>query len=167
LVTHVSTPPPRNYAIAAPELRFWQRATWRKKVVPWLFVLPILLINVTVVLGPAISAVYYSMTDWSGIGDATWVGFDNYKRMLLDDSSFGNAFRNNLIWLVMFLTVPIAQLVLTEGWDLGLLSLEDVRRGEGYSAVAGQVRPLGEPHRQILLDFVQQYPALLQGSRLG
>jgi len=65
------------------------------------------------------------------------------------------------------LTVPIAQLVLTEGWDLGLLSLEDVRRGEGYSAVAGQVRPLGEPHRQILLDFVQQYPALLQGSRLG
>jgi len=60
------------------------------------------------VAGPALSAVYYSMTDWSGIGDATWVGFDNYKRMLLDDSSFGNAFRNNLIWLVMFLTVPIA-----------------------------------------------------------
>jgi raffinose/stachyose/melibiose transport system permease protein len=108
LVTHVSTPPPRNYAIVAPELRFWQRATWRKKVVPWLFVLPILLINVTVVLGPAISAVYYSMTDWSGIGDATWVGFDNYKRMLVDDSSFGHAFRNNLVWLVMFLTVPIA-----------------------------------------------------------
>jgi ABC-type sugar transport system permease subunit len=41
---------------------------FRKKVVPWLFVLPILLINVAVVLGPALSAVYYSMTNWSGLG---------------------------------------------------------------------------------------------------
>ena len=29
---------------------------------------PILLINIAVVLGPAVSAFYYSMTEWSGIG---------------------------------------------------------------------------------------------------
>ncbi len=91
-----------------PALRFWQRPTWRRKVVPWLFVLPILLINVIVVLGPALSAFYYSMTQWTGIGQAEWIGLENFRRLLFDDGSFRHAFRNNLIWLLMFLTVPIA-----------------------------------------------------------
>ena len=90
-----------------PDLKFWQRRTWRRKVVPWLFVLPILLINMVVVLGPALAAVYYSMTEWNGIGTAKWTGLDNYKRMLTDDDSFRHAFRNNIVWLVFFLTVPM------------------------------------------------------------
>jgi raffinose/stachyose/melibiose transport system permease protein len=94
-------------AISAPKLRFWQTPRYRKKIVPWLFVLPILLINMLVVVGPAISAVYYSMTDWSGIGDAKWVGLDNYRQLFLHDDSFRTAFKNNLIWLAMFMTVPI------------------------------------------------------------
>jgi raffinose/stachyose/melibiose transport system permease protein len=91
-----------------PELRFWQRATWRRKVVPWLFVLPILLINLIVVLGPAMAAFYYSMTEWNGIGAAKWTGLDNYRRLLTEDPSFPHAFRNNLIWMAFFLTVPMA-----------------------------------------------------------
>ena len=84
-----------------------RRAILRRKVVPWLFVLPILLINLAVVAGPALSAIYYSMTDWNGIGDATWVGLENF-RTLAADPGFRHAFRNNVIWLAMFLTVPIA-----------------------------------------------------------
>ena len=84
-----------------------RRAFVRRKVVPWLFVLPILLINLAVVAGPALSAVYYSMTDWNGIGAATWVGLDNF-RTLAADSGFRQAFRNNVVWLAMFLTIPIA-----------------------------------------------------------
>ncbi len=96
-----------RYAVANPTLRFWQRATWRRRVVPWLFVLPILLINVAVVFGPAVASVYYSMTEWSGIGAAKWIGLDNFRRLASDDSFF-HAFRNNLLWLAMFLTVPVA-----------------------------------------------------------
>src|SRR5688572_27560710 len=88
--------------------RWSSRAFYRRKVVPWLFVLPVLLVNVVVVLGPALSAVYYSMTDWSGIGAADFVGLDNYRTLLFDDPTFWDAFRNNLIWLAIFLTVPIA-----------------------------------------------------------
>jgi raffinose/stachyose/melibiose transport system permease protein len=84
-----------------------RRAFVRRKVVPWLFVLPILLINLAVVAGPALSAVYYAMTDWSGIGPATWVGLANFEK-LTADAGFRHAFRNNVIWLAMFLTVPIA-----------------------------------------------------------
>jgi raffinose/stachyose/melibiose transport system permease protein len=95
-----------RYVVATPTLRLWQRATWRRRVVPWLFVLPILLINVAVVFGPAVAAIYYSMTEWSGIGSAKWIGLDNFRRLLTDDT-FYHAFRNNLLWLAMFLTVPV------------------------------------------------------------
>ncbi|GAB4461662.1 MAG: NUDIX hydrolase [Elainellaceae cyanobacterium] len=54
------------------------------------------------------------------------------------------------------LEVSVEALQLNEGWDLGLLSLEDIRRGDRYSERAGQVRPLGQPHRQILLEFVDR-----------
>lgn len=52
------------------------------------------------------------------------------------------------------LTVGVEQLDLKEGWDLGLWTPEEVRRGDRYSEKAGQVRPLGTPHRQILLEFL-------------
>lgn len=53
------------------------------------------------------------------------------------------------------LTVPISELELNEGWDLGLFSLEDVRRGDRFSDRANQVRPLGAPHQKILLEFYE------------
>ncbi len=54
------------------------------------------------------------------------------------------------------LTVPIQALTLNEGWDFGLLTREDIQRGDRYSAEARQVRPLGVPHQQILLDFLRE-----------
>jgi 8-oxo-dGTP pyrophosphatase MutT (NUDIX family) len=55
------------------------------------------------------------------------------------------------------LTVELNQLVLKEGWDMGLLTPEEIRVGERYSENAGQVRPLGRPHQQILLDFLKRW----------
>lgn len=52
------------------------------------------------------------------------------------------------------LTVPIEQLELNEGWDLGLWTVKDIHKGAKYSAKANQIRPLGTPHRKILLDFI-------------
>lgn len=52
------------------------------------------------------------------------------------------------------LNVAAETLQLNEGWDLGLFTIEDIQRGDRYSDRAGQVRPLGEPHQKILLDFL-------------
>lgn len=79
----------------------------RKKLVPWLFALPTLLISLVVVLGPAISAVYYSMTEWSGVGAAEFTGLENYQRLFFEDRSFRRAFLNNVIYLGIFLTLPM------------------------------------------------------------
>ena len=54
------------------------------------------------------------------------------------------------------LQVDVADLVLNEGWDLALLSPEQIRQGKAYSHRAGYACPLGSPHQQILLDFMTQ-----------
>lgn len=54
------------------------------------------------------------------------------------------------------LTVEVNQLVLNEGWDMGLLTPEQIRQGSSYSARAGQVMPLTPPTQGILLDFIDR-----------
>ncbi|MGE5660221.1 MAG: NUDIX hydrolase [Actinomycetota bacterium] len=54
------------------------------------------------------------------------------------------------------LRVDVKDLSLQEGWDLGLLTPEEIRAGQCYSAKADCVRPLGRPHQGILLDFLAQ-----------
>ncbi|MEH2371496.1 NUDIX hydrolase [Nostoc sp.] len=53
------------------------------------------------------------------------------------------------------LLMELNQLVLNEGWDMGLLTPEDIRQGNCYSQKAGEVRPLGSVHQQIMLDFIE------------
>ncbi len=52
------------------------------------------------------------------------------------------------------LTVEVNQLMLKEGQDLGLFTAEQIRQGNAYSAIAGQLCPLAPPPQQILLDFI-------------
>jgi 8-oxo-dGTP diphosphatase len=54
------------------------------------------------------------------------------------------------------LTVELEDLVLQEGWDLGLWTIDEIQKGERYSKNANQVRSIGLPHHQILLDFISQ-----------
>ncbi|MEH2397885.1 NUDIX hydrolase [Nostoc sp. UHCC 0926] len=53
------------------------------------------------------------------------------------------------------LLVELNELVLNEGWDMGLLTLEDINQGNCYSENAGEVRPLGNVHQRIILDFIE------------
>lgn len=52
------------------------------------------------------------------------------------------------------LLVELNQLVLNEGWDMGLLTPEDIHQGQYYSPIADQIRPIGDIHRRIILDFI-------------
>ncbi len=52
------------------------------------------------------------------------------------------------------LTVKVDALEQTEGWDLGLVSPEEIARGFCYSEKAKGEKALGDIHRRILLDFI-------------
>jgi raffinose/stachyose/melibiose transport system permease protein len=72
-----------------------------------MFMLPLIAVNALVVLVPSLFAVYYSFTDWNGIGGAQWIGLDNYVE-LAGDPDFRNALWHNVLWTVFFLVVPMA-----------------------------------------------------------
>ena len=55
------------------------------------------------------------------------------------------------------LSVPVAQLELNEGQDLGLCSVEDIQRGYKYSTKVEEDRPLGMPHQAVLLRFLERH----------
>jgi raffinose/stachyose/melibiose transport system permease protein len=93
--------------------RGWSR-TWQRTIVPWLFLLPLLLLNAVVVLAPSVGSALYAFTDWSGIGEANFVGLANFQRML-EDRVFYTAFVNNLKFTLIFLTVPVAMGLLGAG----------------------------------------------------
>ncbi len=47
-----------------------------------------------------------SLYAWDGLGDKTYVGFDNYVE-LVDDEAFYTSLKNNVIWLVLYmLAIP-------------------------------------------------------------
>jgi 8-oxo-dGTP diphosphatase len=52
------------------------------------------------------------------------------------------------------LDVGLDQLELNEGWDMDLLSPEQIASGSHYSSRALQQRPLAPSHQQIMLDFL-------------
>jgi len=84
-----------------------RRARRRAAVVGWAFLAPLLLLNLVVVAGPSVATVYYSFTDWSGLGPASFIGLDNYVEAF-GDAKVHEALLHNLIWFVLFLSVPMA-----------------------------------------------------------
>ncbi len=82
------------------------RARRRRGLIAWLFMLPLIAVNLLVVAGPGIFSVLFSFTDWTGIGAAHFTGAANY-RALLHDGEFGRAFLHNLLWTLFFLIVPM------------------------------------------------------------
>jgi raffinose/stachyose/melibiose transport system permease protein len=55
---------------------------------------------------PVLQGMYYAFTDWSGIGAAEFIGLENFYNLFFKDANFRNAFSNNLVWMVIFLTIP-------------------------------------------------------------
>ncbi|HEY7048851.1 MAG TPA: sugar ABC transporter permease [Jatrophihabitantaceae bacterium] len=82
-----------------------RRRKWRRGFTAWLFMLPLIAVNVLVVVGPSIATIYYSMTDWTGLGPASFIGLDNYRHAFAD-SAFREALIHNFEWLGLFLVVP-------------------------------------------------------------
>ena len=97
----VVTLPGRATAHTRPQ----KRNVWQKVIAPWLFIAPILLLHLVVVIGPSLAAFYYSLTDWSGIGAAEFVGLKNFQELLFEDRNYRAALLNNVSWLLFFLTI--------------------------------------------------------------
>ena len=102
----------------------------RYVIVPWAFLLPILVLHAFVVVYPAIQGVYYSFTDWRGIGEADYIGLRNFEEMIFEDQSYRDALLRNIQWMIFFVTVPFAFAL------FGSSLLAKVRRGAMFYRTA-------------------------------
>jgi multiple sugar transport system permease protein len=79
---------------------------WYKRneiaVTPWLFLAPAILFFAFYVIFPIFQSINISFYDWDGLGEATFVGLDNYIE-LADDSAFEVSILNNFKWLILYL----------------------------------------------------------------
>ena len=89
------------------------------------FLLPALLINVVIILIPALLTIAMAFVDWDGLSTPTFVGLDNF-RTIFADPVFFSALLNNVKWTLIFLVIPIAM-----GLVAGSLLLV-VRRGRTF-----------------------------------
>jgi raffinose/stachyose/melibiose transport system permease protein len=83
-----------------------RKAGLGKTLLPWLFLAPVLLLNLLVVTGPTVGTLALSLTDWDGIKSPSFIGFKNFVS-LVHDPNFYAALANNFKWLGMFCTIPI------------------------------------------------------------
>jgi ABC-type sugar transport system permease subunit len=82
-------------------------AGFRRNIVPYLFLLIPVVIYLVWVIGPMFYTFYLSLTDWNGLTSPTFIGLRNYER-LFQDKVFFLSLKNNLKWLLAFVTIPVA-----------------------------------------------------------
>ena len=102
---------------SSPKLRF------RLDLMPYLFILPAVVIYVVFNLGPVVASFFFSFFKWDLLTPTTeFIGFGHYN-FILNDGRFWNALGHNFIFLGLAVVIPVAM-----GLLLAVLIYE-IRRG--------------------------------------
>jgi raffinose/stachyose/melibiose transport system permease protein len=88
-------------------LRRTVRKTRRRRMRAWIFMIPLIAVNLLVIVVPSIQAAYYSFTNWTGYGKAKFIGAANFEKMFTS-GQFWQACYHNVLWTIFFLIVPMA-----------------------------------------------------------
>jgi raffinose/stachyose/melibiose transport system permease protein len=71
------------------------------------YLIPGLVLFALVIALPFAMNLWFSLTNWQGVGSPEWTGLDNYRR-LLQDETFWASFRHNAALIVAMAIVPTA-----------------------------------------------------------
>lgn len=107
-----------------------RRRRGRGHGVHYLLLAPAILLSVSVVLVPGIFTLLTSFTNWNGVSfDFDVVGLNNYLD-IFDDQVFRTAVLNNIIWTLLFLTIPVAL-----GLSVAMLMLRRPKTRNTYQVI--------------------------------
>lgn len=89
----------------------------RRRLTPWFFLLPALVVAVVFHLGPFVNTIVLSFTNARTIGGGSFTGLANFERLVQDDQ-FWLSFRNTLLYVVvvvpLLVILPLLVAVLVE-----------------------------------------------------
>ncbi len=78
----------------------------KQNIIPYLFILPAFVIHACIVTVPAFSTLIMSLFDWNGMGNAKFIGMDNFKEIFRDPLVKLSVI-HNIEWLLVFITIPL------------------------------------------------------------
>ena len=79
---------------------------WRQILSNYVFLAPVVALNLIVIVIPSLTSIYISMTKWSGLNQPEFVGLANFGR-LINDPIYWKSLSHNVIWTIFFLTIPV------------------------------------------------------------
>src|SRR5215204_6446115 len=95
---------PSLRGVTAARASSWTRVS--RRVTPFLFLLPALVLVSMFLIWPFLRSSYLSFTNFKGLGTPAWVGLENYRK-LLDDPILTQSMKNTLYWVIGSLVLPI------------------------------------------------------------
>lgn len=128
-----------------------------KDLVFWLFLTPVILALSVVVIIPLLAGLFYSFTNWNGLGFTTFVGLDHYTR-LLGDSRFLNS-----IWFTLKFAFATVILLNVIGLGLALLVTQKFRSSNFMRTVFFMPNLIGG----LILGFIWQFIFITVFTDLG
>lgn len=67
----------------------------------FLFMVPALIIYLSVIVIPVFYSLYISLFKWNGVAEMKFVGLGNYVSLFTSDPIFLTALKNNLVWILL------------------------------------------------------------------
>lgn len=142
----------------------------------WMLLAPLLVLTGVFLVYPVLSNFYYSLTEWKGFGEPTFVGLQNFKKMFADDRFYSSL--KNLLILVLYIPLGVAlpvlfAAVLREGlpgwkiyrWMLYLPNiLGPVILGTVFSVILSQVGPITEILQKLGFEQFKEFFPLGRSS---
>jgi raffinose/stachyose/melibiose transport system permease protein len=113
------------------------------------FIGPALLFFTIIVVVPFLMSIYYSFTEWNGVTTSVkWVGFDNFKQIIVGDEDFHKSF-----WFTTRFTVMMVLLANLVGLLLALLLTQALKTRNILRTVFFLPNVIGG----LLLGFIWQF----------
>jgi multiple sugar transport system permease protein len=97
-------------AVPQPQLRRRiSRMRMEEHFFGWLFILPVVIGVLAFQFYPILVSIYASMTDWTGLNDPSFIGLQNYTRLVSGDRSFRLTLANTVYYTLG--SIPLSMLL--------------------------------------------------------
>jgi multiple sugar transport system permease protein len=121
----------------------WSRA-WQNHAPGYLFLLPWFIGFFGLTIGPILSSLYLSFTDFDLLTPANWIGTANYERMFTSDRNFAASMRVTLFFVLF--SVPLK---LAFALCIAMLLNRGMRGLPLYRALSSTCRPCSAPRSRL------------------
>lgn len=114
----VASPPPSDRPIGSPAAKGPGSGSRSRRLADGLpFIVPLAVLLLVFVYAPIVRLGYYAFTEYDGLGDPEWIGFDNFATLVADDDVH-RAILNTILLaggLIVWVTLPFLLAVVIFG----------------------------------------------------